>query len=202
MRRGAGGGAGGWTRGVSRSSARAMPALPPWLWSENWLLLVTRPGEEMTLLAAPIAEACRRGRPPLVALLTDGSGRAPDSEAGAARAAAAERAARRNAAALGLPENRLFLFGLHDGTAPRPGAPLFEPLARALDFLMWSRDCQVLWAPAAAGASGDHAAAASVAAAVAAASGVALWPYALAPQPLSPSEGASPASAARSPPGS
>jgi LmbE family N-acetylglucosaminyl deacetylase len=153
--------------------------LPAWLWSENWLVLVTRPCEAAPLLGEVIAEACRRGRPPLVCALTDGSGEAPDSAAGAVRAAEAERAVRREMAALGLPENRLFLFGLHDGTAPRPGAPLFAPLVRALDFLAWSRDCHVIWAPDASGPEGDHAAAAAVAAAAAAETGLSLWRYAL-----------------------
>jgi LmbE family N-acetylglucosaminyl deacetylase len=156
--------------------------LPAWLWSENWLVLVTRPGEAAPLLGEVIAEACRRGRPPLLALLTDGSGDAPDSPAGAARAAEAERAVRREMAALGLPEGRLFLFGLHDGAAPRPGAPLFAPLLRAVDFLAWSRDCHVIWAPMLPGPSADHAAAAAVAEAVAAETGLALWRYDAAPR--------------------
>jgi LmbE family N-acetylglucosaminyl deacetylase len=156
-----------------------MPALPSWIWSENWLLLATRPGEETRLFGGLIAEACLRGRPPLVCLLTDGSGPAPDSAEGAARAAAAERAVRRSTAALGLPEGRLFLFGLHDGTAPRAGAPLFGPLVVALDFLLWSRDCRAILGPGTAGASGDHDAAAEAAEAVAARTGLPLWPLAL-----------------------
>jgi len=173
--------------------------LPPWLWSEMWLMLVTRPGEAASLLGEAIAEACRRGRPPLLCVLTDGSGAAPDSPEGAARAAAAERALRHGAAQLGVPESRVFLFGLHDGTAPMPGAALFAPLVAALDFLTWSRDCRVVWAPEAAGASGDHAAAAAVAEAVAAATGLALWRYVA---PLSLPADACGASAARFPRGS
>lgn len=135
--------------------------------TENLLVLVTRPGEETALCGALIAEACARGRPPLVAVLTDGSGGAAD---GAARAQAWEHALGRATERLGLPRSRLFLFGLHDGTAPEAGTPVFEALIRAVHFLMWSRDCGVVVAPE--GGAGDHAVAAGVAAEVAARTGV------------------------------
>lgn len=141
--------------------------------AENLLVLATRPGEEASLTGALIAEACARGRPPLVAVLMDGSGGAGDAEA-ARRAAAAERAVRASVAALGLPRERLFLFGLHDGTLPDAPAAVQQAVVRAIGFLMWSRDCGALVAPPAAHPSADHAAAGRIAAQVAAGTGVGL----------------------------
>ncbi len=108
---------------------------------ENLLVLATHPGEEVFWCGALIARACARGRPPMVAIMTDGG---QDTELAEARA----RQARAAAAALGLPEGRLFLLGLHRGTAPAPGSGLFRALVAGLHFLMWSRDCGVILAPA------------------------------------------------------
>jgi LmbE family N-acetylglucosaminyl deacetylase len=107
---------------------------------ENLLVLATHPGDEVLRCGALIAHACARGRPPLVAIMTDG---AQDN----AVAEASARHARAAAAALGLPEGRLFLLGVHRGTAPSPGSRLFQALVSGLHFLMWSRDCGLIVAP-------------------------------------------------------
>ena len=132
---------------------------------ENLLVLATHPGEEVLFCGALIARACARGRPPLVAIMTDGG---QDTVLAETRA----RQARAAAAALGLPEGRLFLLGLHRGTAPEPGGALFRALVAGLHFLMWSRDCGVIVAPA--GGDGDASSAAAAAQALAGDTGVAL----------------------------
>lgn len=133
--------------------------------TENLLVLATHPGEEVLSCGALIARACARGRPPLVAIITDGGEDTALAEALAHQARAA-------AAALGLPEGRLFLLGLHRGTAPMPGSALFRALVGGLHFLMWSRDCGVILAPEA--GPGDAATAAAAAAMLAAETGVGL----------------------------
>ncbi len=132
--------------------------------TENLLVLAAHPGEEVLHCGGLIAHACARGRPPLVALLTDGAA-GPDADA---RAADLARRAHQAAAALGLPPARLFLFGLHPGAAADP--VLHAALIDALCFLMWSRDCGVLVAPPPGGP--DHAAARNAAQAVAARTGI------------------------------
>ncbi|WP_368417909.1 PIG-L family deacetylase [Rhodovarius sp.] len=121
---------------------------------ENLLVLATHPGEEVLHCGGLIAQACLRGRPPVVAVMTDGGRDTALAEARARRARAA-------AAALGLPAGRLFLLGLHYGTAPAMGSELFRGLVAGLHFLMWSRDCGVILAPASGDADADCAAAAA-----------------------------------------
>jgi len=106
---------------------------------ENVLLLAPRPGDETRLCGGLIAEACARGRPPYVAILTDGS-------SGALGAAGAERAARRATQLLGLPPGRLLMVGLHDGTVPSDGVA-FRALVKGLALVMWARDCNVICVP-------------------------------------------------------
>ncbi len=132
---------------------------------ENLLVLATHPGDEVVWCGGLIARACLRGRPPLVAIMTDGT---PDTALAEAKARQASAAA----AALGLPEGRLFLLGLHRGSAPVPGGGLFRALVAGLHFLMWSRDCGVIVAPA--GGDADATSAAAAAQALAADTGVGL----------------------------
>ncbi|UPY35807.1 PIG-L family deacetylase [Sediminicoccus sp. KRV36] len=136
--------------------------------TENLLILVTHPGEEVTRCEALIAEACRRARTPLLVVLSDGSGPHGDQALAEARAAATRSAARR----LGVPEHRVFLLGLMQGRTPRPGTALHAKLVAALIFLMWSRDCGVIIVPR--GDSPDHDCAWSAAEAVARETGVGL----------------------------
>jgi len=137
---------------------------------ENLLVLAAHPGEEVLHCGGLIAQACLRGRPPVVAVMTDGGNDTALAEARARQARAA-------AAALGLPAGRLFLLGLHYGTAPAMGSELFRGLVAGLHFLMWSRDCGVILAPAPAPGDADADCAAAAARRLAEDSPVALWQH-------------------------
>ncbi len=145
----------------------------------NLFVLATAPGEETRCCGTLIAEACARGRPPFVAVLTDGSAapapglpKVPD-----ARAAVWERRARRAVDALGVPPEWFLMLGLHDDTVPEGGRK-FEALVGAVTLIMWRRDCNTLVAPASDGTgTGDAARCHAVASAVAARSGVGLLLY-------------------------
>ena len=151
---------------------------------QNLLVLATRPGDERQYCGGLIAEACLRGRPPFIAILTDGSQTAapgantsPD-----AIAAALERASRDSVAQLGVPADWFLMLGLHDGTAPTVGRK-FDAIVGALALIMWRRDCNALVAPAAGDHRPDYAACQSIAGAVAAKTGVGLVTY-----PTTPSD--------------
>ena len=120
----------------------------------NILIIAARPGEESRDTGGLIAELCRRGRPPFVTILTDGSGDAgSDAEAVAAELGAA---ARRAVGHLGLPAERLLLIGLHSG-ASTDGDTINDALVSAYDLLSWARDCQTICVPGDASVSADHA---------------------------------------------
>ena len=150
-------------------------------WGADWravtgertaLVLAVHPGDEGALFGSFIARACAAGRPPFVAVLTDGS-----TQPGAAGEVAhgiamrRERETRAVAAALGLDDDRLLFVGLHDGTVPGEGA-MHDALVAAMDLVMWRNDCHVL--VAAAGGDADTQAAAAVARAVARRTGLGL----------------------------
>ena len=139
---------------------------------ENVFILAPRPGDETLLFGGLIAEACARGRPPFVGVLTDGSARGP-ALTQAERAAGWERSVRRALALLGLPSTRLLMVGLYDDTVPREG-PVFDAVVRAVTLVMWARDCNVICVPWQDDGVADRRAARVVAEAVAARSGVAL----------------------------
>jgi LmbE family N-acetylglucosaminyl deacetylase len=113
--------------------------------NENVLVLVPGPAAESLGCGGLIAQCCRRGRPPFVMVLTDGSattqGIAPDR-----LSALHEVETRAAVACLGLPSQRLLMAGLFDGTIPDEG-PVFEAVARAVTLVMWARDCNVVCAP-------------------------------------------------------
>jgi LmbE family N-acetylglucosaminyl deacetylase len=115
----------------------------------NLFVLTAAPGDESLLCGGLIAEACARGRPPFLAVLTDGSsiaipglhGSTPDHIA--ARHA---RATMRAAAILGIPNEWRVVLGLFDGTVPTSGAR-FDALVDALAMIVWRRDCYVAVVP-------------------------------------------------------
>jgi hypothetical protein len=110
----------------------------------NLLIIAVRPSEESSRYGGLIAELCRRGRPPFVTILTDGSGdTGPAAAAAAAVAAAKAAAARRAVTHLGLPPERLLLIGLHDG-AGSEGPAMHDALVSAFDLLSWARDCETI----------------------------------------------------------
>jgi LmbE family N-acetylglucosaminyl deacetylase len=145
---------------------------------ENLLVLATRPGDESRHCAGLIAEACLRGRPPFIAVLTDGSSTViAGSNAGPdAVAAQMERETRQSVGLLGVPHDWFLMLGLIDGTAPLAGRK-FDAVVAAVSLIMWRRDCNVLVAPAAGDPRPDYAACHAIAMAVAVGSGVGLVTY-------------------------
>ena len=95
-----------------------------------------------------IAEACARGRPPFVLVLTDGAGSHPGSRAypPARLAALREAEARAAAAALGLPPGRVGFLRLPDTAAPTSG-PTFDAAVRAILGRAAEVGCGLLLAP-------------------------------------------------------
>ncbi len=115
----------------------------------NLFVLTAAPGDESLFCGGLIAEACARGRPPFLAVLTDGSGIDIPGLTGAAPediAARHARATMRAAAMLGIPDDWRVVLGLLDGTVPTSGAR-FEALVQALAMIMWRRDCYVAVVP-------------------------------------------------------
>jgi len=104
--------------------------------TENVLVLAERPGDAVRHCGDLIARLCRQGRPPFVVVLTDGN----------AGGVAADRDARAGLAQCGLAGGRLLMFGI-TGAVPGSG-PLLEAAVRALCFVSWRHDCNVLCAPA------------------------------------------------------
>jgi LmbE family N-acetylglucosaminyl deacetylase len=145
---------------------------------QNLLVLATAPGDESRFCAGLIAEACLRGRPPFVAVLTDGSSAViAGSNAGPdAVAAALERQTRAAVGQLGVPSDWFLMLGLIDGTAPLAGRK-FDAVVAAVSLIMWRRDCNVLVAPSAGDPRPDYAACHEIAMAVAGRSGVGLVTY-------------------------
>jgi LmbE family N-acetylglucosaminyl deacetylase len=136
---------------------------------ENLFILVTRPGDENLYCGALISQLCRRGWPPFVMVLTDGSTSAnthPPDEL----AAMLERETRASLRRLGLPAHRLLMAGLFDGTV----ATAFDAVVRGITMVMWARDCNAICAPGPEDRSADHRAAKAIAASVATESGVSL----------------------------
>jgi LmbE family N-acetylglucosaminyl deacetylase len=145
---------------------------------QNLLVLAAEPGDESRYCAGLITQACRRGRPPFIAVLTDGSSAViAGSNAGPdAVAAQLERASRAAIAGLGVPADWFLMLGLLDGTAPMAGRK-FEAVVAAVALIMWRRDCNVLVAPWAADPRPDYAACHAMAWTVAARTGVGLVTY-------------------------
>jgi LmbE family N-acetylglucosaminyl deacetylase len=126
----------------------------------NLLVLTAAPGDESLFCSGLIAQACALGRPPFVAVLTDGSRIAvpglndptPDRIAGmhALRTL-------RATGILGVPHEWFVSLGLYDGTVPTHGAR-FSAVVDALAAIMWRRDCDAIAVPWAADKRPDYAA--------------------------------------------
>jgi LmbE family N-acetylglucosaminyl deacetylase len=134
------------------------------------LLLAVRPGDETRDCGGFIAESCARGRPPFVCIVTDGS-REPNHRLGnrspgeIAQARADQ--TRVATAQLGLPDERLVLFGLYDGSVPQSGAR-FARLVDAVADIARRYDCSTVCAPLRPDSAGDHLAVQTLARALAA----------------------------------
>lgn len=122
------------------------------------LLLAVRPGDETRDCGGFIAESCARGRPPFVCIVTDGSSksdhrlgnRSPEDIA-QARADQTRQATEQ----LGLPDERLVLFGLYDGSVP-PAGVRFARLVDAVADIARRYDCSTVCAPLRPEAGGDY----------------------------------------------
>ncbi|GAA0593932.1 PIG-L family deacetylase [Craurococcus roseus] len=99
------------------------------------LVLAPHPDDESLGCGGLIAEACARGRPPVVVVLTDGSMSHPSSRSHPAPRLRALRQTETQAAvsALGVEGGRLHFLGLPDGRAPCAGAAMEEAAARVAE---------------------------------------------------------------------
>lgn len=152
--------------------------------------LATLTGDATVLVLAPhaddeslgcgglIAEACRRGQPPVVAVLTDGIGSHPNSPSHppAVLRARREREAREATAILGLPPGRLYFLGVRDTSGPLAG-PEFDRAVAELLRLVGHHGCGLIASPWRHDPHCDHEAAHAMAVAVAEAAGVRLLSY-------------------------
>lgn len=124
----------------------------------NLLVLVTALGDESLYCGQLIAQASAGGRPPFLAILTDGH-RVPISGIDRATpdkiALRHARAAARAAAVLGVPDEWFLVLGLHDGTVPTSGGR-FDTVVEALSMIMWRRDCNLIAVPWAADRRPDY----------------------------------------------
>lgn len=118
--------------------------------NQNVLILLAQPEDASFACGGLIAEACARGRPPFVVVLTDGS----LSPAGSRThppdrlAHLREREIRIALERLSLPDAKWLLAGMIDGTVPE-GGRAFDTVVASIDMIMWARDCHVICAPAA-----------------------------------------------------
>jgi len=142
----------------------------------KFLVLAPHPDDESLGCGGLIAQACRRGRPPVVAILTDGAGSHPRSRAYPRPRLAALRAGevRAAAACLDLPPEHLVMLGAPDGGAPHSG-PAAAALAARLAAL--AEGCDAILTSWRHDPHSDHAAAWRIASMAARLTGACLWEY-------------------------
>jgi LmbE family N-acetylglucosaminyl deacetylase len=152
------------------------------------LILSPHPDDESLGCGGLIATLCRAGRPPLVVMLTDGTGSHPGSPSVDANALRVlrEREAREATRRLGLPPTCLVFLRLRDAAAPH-GGPAFNMTVNRLTALM--ADCGTICAPWMHDPHCDHVAAYLIARAAAARVGARLlafpvWGWGLPPDAL------------------
>jgi LmbE family N-acetylglucosaminyl deacetylase len=141
-------------------------------------VLAPHPDDESLGCGGLIAACCAAGRPPAVAILTDGSGSHPGSRAyPPARLAAIRKAEAITAVGhLGLPLERLVVLEERDTQAPRHG-PVFDRVVRRLAARLAEFHCDTLLAPWRHDPHGDHEAAALIGQAAARLAGARLLAY-------------------------
>jgi LmbE family N-acetylglucosaminyl deacetylase len=131
----------------------------------NCLVLAPHPDDESLGCGGLIARCCVESRPPVVVILTDGSGSHlgskcyPPAKLAAWREAEAARAVQ----ALGLPMERLMFLREPDTKAPHAG-PAFDEIVVRLIACLREFDCSAILAPWRLDPHCDHAAAARIAA--------------------------------------
>jgi LmbE family N-acetylglucosaminyl deacetylase len=146
--------------------------------SGTCLVLAPHPDDESLGCGGLIAACCAGGRPPVVAVLTDGSGSHPGSRAYPPERLAAIRKQEVTEAVghLGMPVERLIFLGEKDTRAPREGAA-FERVTRHLAAWLTAFDCCTIFVPWGHDPHVDHEAAALIGAAAARATNVRLLVY-------------------------
>lgn len=112
------------------------------------LIVAPHPDDESLGCGGFIAEATRRGRPPVVVIVSDGTGSHPHSRGwpSGRLMALREEEARDAVSVLGLPVERLHFLRLRDTAVPTAG-PAFEAAVRALDTLARDHDCTNVLVP-------------------------------------------------------
>jgi LmbE family N-acetylglucosaminyl deacetylase len=157
------------------------------------LVLAPHPDDESLGCGGLIATCAAAGRPPLVAILTDGAASHPNSRAFPPDRLRAQRAleARTAVVHLGLSPDRLVFLDQPDSAAPSQG-PGFEAMVDALTTLVGLEvDCTAILAPWLHDPHCDHEAASRIAAAVAERCGIRavaypVWGWTLPPETLVP----------------
>jgi LmbE family N-acetylglucosaminyl deacetylase len=168
--------AGGWR--PAREVRAALAALPPrdllgLVGDRPVLVLAPHPDDESLGCGGLIAQACARGHPMHVAILTDGAASHPPSAEWPAARLRHQRALEARAATglLGLPPENLVFLDVPDGRAPHAG-PEFAGLAHQLGDIVRQRGIGTICATWQHDAHPDHVAAGLLAAAVARRTGV------------------------------
>ena len=112
------------------------------------LVLAPHADDESLGCGGLIAEACARGMPPLVAILTDGAGSHPHSisHPPPRLIRLREDETRQAVTELGLPSDRIIFLGLPDTQAPVSGLA-FESTVAALTVLCAAHQCNTVLAP-------------------------------------------------------
>nr|WP_294509940.1 PIG-L deacetylase family protein [uncultured Rhodopila sp.] len=142
--------------------------------SGTCLVLAPHPDDESLGCGGLIAACIAAGRPPLVAILTDGAGSHPRSGAFPPERLRAVRAqeARQAVAELGLPEERLAFLDQRDTGAPHDGPAFDAVVAKLLALVEGEAACTAILAPWRYDPHCDHQAASLLAASVAKKAGI------------------------------
>ncbi len=113
--------------------------------TQTVLILAPHPDDESLGCGGLIAEACARGVPPVVTILTDGSRSHPNSLSFPPQRLRSLRRAEVGVAlsCLGAPRERLAFLDYRDGAAPAEGAPMAEAAER-LARLITAQECQTV----------------------------------------------------------
>jgi LmbE family N-acetylglucosaminyl deacetylase len=161
---------------------------------ETIMVLAPHPDDESLGCGGLIAQACALGRPPVVMILTDGTGSHPSSPSypPCRLRDLREREARKAVAALGLPLERIHFLRFRDTAAPKSG-PDFDCAVAALVRLIRVYNCRTLCAPWLYEPHGDHEAAQLIARSTARIAKARLlsylvWGWTLAPDAALPDE--------------
>jgi LmbE family N-acetylglucosaminyl deacetylase len=127
---------------------------------ERVMVLAPHPDDESLGCGGLIAQACAIGQPPVVGILTDGTGSHPSSASYPPHRLRdlREREARLAVAILGLPANHIKFFWLRDTAVPKSG-PAFHCAVANIACLLRSHGCRILCAPWRHDPHGDHEAA-------------------------------------------